>query len=51
MPRTFRFACKFKCLKCKKVFKKMGSCTPKVCAECGAEKTTFELVEKIDLKK
>ena len=48
MPR-YRYEGKFKCDNCGKQFIKKGTCKPKVCPGCSADKALLKLVGKQEL--
>jgi len=48
MPK-YRYQGKFKCSKCGKITIKKGTCYPKVCPSCGADKTALNLIDKKEL--
>jgi len=48
MP-NYRYEGKFKCSSCNKTFTKKGTCRPKVCPVCNADKLELKLISKKEL--
>ena len=48
MPK-YKYQGKFRCDNCNKTFVKKGSCRPKVCPACGADKSKLKLINKQEI--
>jgi len=45
----YRYEGKFKCSNCSEIFTKKGTCRPKACPSCNADKLELKLINKKEL--